>query len=219
MQYNDSRLLYDQTNVNYEGSWAVTVSDTANVSESKVQVVEKLITETINSVEVIVKDIFTKVLDAMGISESRKTDIQKLISEAVSLSESVGKTIMKTISDAVNIAEALPRTINALVTDTISITEDLTKELIEKIKDVIGIIKEFVRTGIKKEKVMAETTTYERETLNDPSKQYDETAIQYDDSDTYYNNYISSRKPLFRIGRIERQVSIGDKEDKPKVSV
>ena len=219
MQYDDSNILYDQTNVNYEGAWAVIVivSDTAGVSESRTQGIEKLITETINSAEIIAKDIFTRISDAVGISESRKTDIQNIISEAIEISESVGKTLVKTISDSVKIAESLPRTINALVTDSIDIAESLLKELIEKIKDAIGIIKQFVGIGIKKEKAMAETTTYERETLNDPAKQYDEATIQYDDSDTYYNNYISSEKPLLKMGKIKRQVSIEDKEDKPKI--
>lgn len=87
------------------------------------------------------------------------------------------------------------------------------------IKNAIGIIKEFTRIGHQRESVSIwNISTGVRDQLNDPELQYDQSTILYDDPTVCYNNYISSEKPAFILGKKYDQVSISEQEDKPRIS-
>ncbi len=215
MQYDDSRLLYDQTNVDYEGRWAIDISDTAKTSESKTQVIEKVITEAASSTEVIVKNIATKVLEVVAVSESNAREIQKLISEIVGATESIEKFIsLRVISDGVKASESFVKMVNVVILDRIKASEKLIKWTSEKFKGVIRIAKEFIKNSISVEQIQVKATgdkkVVENEIINDPSIQYDESSIQYNDSDIHYNNYLDivSGSPTIKIKNVKKQVSI-----------
>lgn len=83
---------------------------------------------------------------------------------------------------------------------------------------MIGRIVENIRVDRKRENtIIGRILDGVIDIFNDPSREYDEASITYDDANTCYNNYVFSKKPKFSIGRSESPVSVEDLKDKPRI--
>jgi hypothetical protein len=302
MQYNDSQILYDQANVNYEGMWSITINETATFSESFLSIIRLIFSEIISIIDTtpiysrydessiqydeptatyenyieadaslkkigtIISDISTlteSISRRIGIVISEAISITELfysrirlifseiatatesfasytriaLSEAFSLAENIAKSIAVsfseiisiteiisrrigiTISEVSTITETLTNTFRLIIFETATITESLVQNIFERLRGVIGMIKEFVRIGDKKEKVsLINVGEGVKEQLNVVEKQYDDSVVLYDQSSVCYNNYISSEKPIFKLGKKYNNVSVSLQKDKPGIS-
>lgn len=273
MQYNDTRIQYDSSLVNYEGSWALAISEScvhsetiakriqkaiseiathsevlakkiqnriseiashietdtykigvhiseiATHSESISRVIRKVISETSTHSETIVKSIHKVVSETVNHSEISAIKIQIKISETINHTEKVLRKIAHHISETVTHSEAWNRTIRLVISETALHVETVLFDIFGRLHGVIGMIKEFVRIGDKKEKATVTNIGQGvREQLNVIERQFDDASVLYDNPNVCYNNYISSEKPIFAIGKKYNQVSVSFKKDKPSIS-
>lgn len=219
MQYNDVRIQYDQTNVLYDGSWALTISETASFSESISKLIQAIISETSAVSESISKSIRTSISDTIALSEAFTRRIGISISETIAITETFFRTMRTVISETITITELYVVTFRMVIVETITMVESLTFNIYERLKGILGMIKEFVRISDKKEKVSAQNVLEGvREQLNVIERQYDDASLMYDEADVCYNNYVSSEKPLFTLGKKNEQVNIASQKDKPIIS-
>ena len=219
MQYDDARIQYDQSNVLYDGSWTLTINETASFSESISKFIQTAISEISTITESIAKSIYTDFSETITTSETLSRNVGISISETITMSESLFRTIRTVISETITITESYGVMFRLVISETITMTESLTFNIYERLKGILGMIKEFVRISDKKEKVSA-TNVLEgvREQLNVIERKYDDVSIMYDAVNVCYNNYISSEKPLFVLGKKNAQVSISNHKDKPIIS-
>lgn len=221
MQYDDSRLQYDQSNVIYDGSWALQINETASFSESITKYIHITLSEVTTITEALTPSRVIKLVinEVSTLSETLSRRIGVVINEIVTMAESFLSRISVTISEAITISEAKALKYSITISDFATIIESLGFDIFGRLRGVISMVKEFVRIGDKKEKVSAiNVGEGVIEQFNTPYRQYDDSSILYDQSEICYNNYISSEKPVFILGKKSEQVSLSNKKDKPIIS-
>lgn len=164
MQYNDIRIQYDQSNVLYDGSWTLTISETASFSESITKylriaiaeiatisealglskVTKLVIEETIAITETLAIKLGIAIAEISSISESFNTTIGKIISETSTITESITKSIMANITEISTISESFGANIKTVISEAITISEIVATAM----KTVISEVSTFTETKV-----------------------------------------------------------------------
>lgn len=144
------------------------------------------------------------------------TGVSNVFTAARYIFMTYGAFVVTGISASIQTLTAMIASAGSFVLSGISIAFEFTISGV--IKNAIGIVKEFVSVErIRENAIIGRILDGVIDIFNDPSREYDEVSIMYDDANTCYNNYVSSEKPTFSIGRSESPVSVEDLKDKPRI--
>ena len=218
MVYDDTRIQYDQSDVLYNGSFAITISETVTLSEVINKSLRTTIAEVLTMSETLPRTIKHTFEDLVTMSETQIRKIGFTISETITMSEDLYRKLRLTIAETITMSESIFRTFRLTIIDVATMTDTVIPNILERIRNAIGIIKQFVTVGWKKDQVSVDQIGIStREQLNATEWTYDEPTLLYDSSITCYNNYIASEKPQFKVGKQSNPVSVSNQADKPQI--
>ena len=224
MQYNDSRIQYDSSLVNYDGSWAITIAETSTISESLSNKIQTAISEAITMTESIaIFRIFHLIIqETVTLSETMAKSVQTTFKEVLTMSETYARKITHPISETITMSEKLWRMFNIHIYETVTIVETLIANIADRIRGAIQVVKEFARLSLIKERVdvklNAATQNITIIRLNAQNTLYDLTTLKYDDANTCYDDTISSEKIIGKISRKNERVRVNQSiQDKPRI--
>jgi len=129
MQYNDTIIRYDQSNVNYAGMWSTTINETASFSESFSSIIRAIWSEIISMVDTC--PLFNRYDDSVLQYDEATATYENFINADASL-----KKIGVVLLEVATMSESFIR----------------RSGILKKLRGMVGVIKEFVRIGNKKDK-------------------------------------------------------------------
>lgn len=208
MQYNDTRIQYDQSNVLYDGSWTLTISETASFSESIANNIQIAIAEISTKTEVLAISMGMKFMinEVATFSETMSKKIGIIILETITMSEAFTSMIRAIISEVSAKSESFTSRIRIALRETSTRTEAITK----------SIATAFSEISLKSESVARKIGT----TLSDVSTITETFAFTFhmviNEVSTLTETMIRNVFERLRgvIGMIKEFVRIGDKKEK-----